>query len=92
MYLLRVMMMIFVNIYFIFYPADLCTALHPMMKILVLVKQREWRTVLQPLVATEEDFVEVSVTEAVEVAAEDAAVVAGAAAVATARRTRSGSP
>ena len=55
LYLLRVMMMIFVNIYFIFYPADLCTALHPMMKILVLVKQREWRTVLQPLVATEED-------------------------------------
>ena len=78
------MMMIFVNIYFIFYPADLCTALHPI-KILVLVKQREWRTVLQPLVATEEDFVEVSVTEAVEVAAEDAAVAA-------ARRTRSGSP
>ena len=30
---------------------------------------------LQPLVATEEDFVEVSVTEAVKVAAEDAAVV-----------------
>ena len=43
-------------------------------------------------VATEEDFVEVSVTEAVEVAAEDAAVVAGDAAVAGARRTRSGSP
>ena len=47
-------------------------------------------------VATEEDFVEVSVTEAVEVAAEDAvedaAVVAGDAAVAAARRTRSGSP
>ena len=43
---------------------------------------------LQSLVATEEDFVEVSVTEAVEVAAEDAAVVA----VAAARRTRSGSP
>ena len=51
------MMMIFVNIYFIFYPADLCTALHPMMKILVLVKQREWRTVLQPLVATEDRLV-----------------------------------
>ena len=49
--------MIFVNIYFIFYPADLCTALHPMMKILVLVKQREWRTVLQPLVATEDRLV-----------------------------------
>ena len=43
-------------------------------------------------VATEEDFVEVSVTEAVEVAAEDAAVVAGDAAVAAARRTRSASP
>ena len=46
-------------------------------------------------VATEEDFVEVSVTEAVEVAAEDAAVVAGDAAVVAgdaARRTRSGSP
>ena len=43
-------------------------------------------------VATEEDFVEVSVTEAVEVAAEDAAVVAEDAAVAAARRTRSGSP
>ena len=54
--------------------------------------QREWRTVLQSLVATEEDFVEVSVTKAVEVAAEDAAVVAGDAAVAAARRTRSGSP
>ena len=55
--------------------------------------QREWRTVLlQPLVATEKDFVEVSVTEAMEVAAGDAAVVAGDAAVAAARRTRSGSP
>ena len=50
------------------------------------------RTVLQPLVATEEDFVEVSVTEAVEVAGEDAAVVVGYAEVAAARRTRSGSP
>ena len=40
---------------------------------------------LQPLVATEKDFVEVSVTEAMEVAAGDAAVAA-------ARRTRSGSP
>ena len=39
-------------------------------------------------VATEEDFVEVSVTEAVEVAEE----VAGDAEVAAARRTRSGSP
>ena len=39
---------------------------------------------LQPLVATEKDFVEVSVTEAV--------VVAGDAEVAAARRTRSGSP
>ena len=54
--------------------------------------QREWRTVLQSLVATEEDFVEVSVTKAVEVAAEDAAVVAGDAEVAGARKTRSGSP
>ena len=55
--------------------------------------QREWRTVLlQPLVATEKDFVEVLVTEAMEVAAGDAAVVAGDAEVAAARRTRSGSP
>ena len=43
-------------------------------------------------VATEEDFVEVSVTEAVEVAAEDAAVVAVDAEVAAARKTRNGSP
>ena len=47
---------------------------------------------LQPLVATEEDFVEALVTEAVEVAAEDAAVVAGDAEVAGARKTRSGFP
>ena len=54
--------------------------------------QQQWRTELQPLAVTGEDFAEVSATEAVEVAAEDAAVVAGDAEVAAARRTRSGSP
>ena len=54
--------------------------------------QQQWRTELQPLAVTGEDFAEVSATEAVEVAAEDAGEGAEAAGVAAARRTRNGSP
>ena len=54
--------------------------------------QQQWRTELQPLAVTGEDFAEVSATEAAEVAAEDAGEGAAAAEEAGARRTRSGSP
>ena len=54
--------------------------------------QQQWRTELQPLAVTGEDFAEVSATEAVAVAAEDAGEGAAAAEVAGARKTRSGSP